>query len=59
MTRFSQAISEGDGISVVPVLAGDVAALAAEVEAAGAEAVAVRTLTDAEAARAQIGRAHV
>jgi indole-3-glycerol phosphate synthase len=55
MTRFSQAISEGDGISVVPVLAGDVAALAAEAEAAGAEAVAVGTLPDAEAARARTG----
>ena len=42
MSRFSEAISEGDGISVVPVLEGDVEALAALAEAAGAEAVAVR-----------------
>jgi indole-3-glycerol phosphate synthase len=51
MTRFSQAISEGDGISVVPVLGADVAELAAEADAAGAEALAVRTLEDAAAAR--------
>jgi indole-3-glycerol phosphate synthase len=41
MARFSQAISEGDGISVVPVLEGDVAELAALAEDAGAEAIAV------------------
>jgi indole-3-glycerol phosphate synthase len=41
MSRFSQAISEGDGISVIPVLEGDVEELAALAEAAGAEAVAV------------------
>lgn len=41
MSRFSQAISEGDGISVIPVLEGDVAELAAAAEQAGAEAVAV------------------
>ena len=39
MSRFSQAISEGDGISVIPVLAGDVEALAAQAEEAGAEAI--------------------
>jgi indole-3-glycerol phosphate synthase len=55
MRRFSQAISEGDGISVVPVLGADVAALAAEAEAAGAEALAVRTLEDAAAARGRTG----
>ena len=41
MSRFSQAISEGDGISVIPVLAGDVEALAAQAEEAGAEAIMV------------------
>lgn len=41
MTRFSQAISEGDGISVIPLLEGDVEELAALAESAGAEAVAV------------------
>ena len=43
MSRFSEAISEGDGISVIPVLEGDVEALASLAEEAGAEAVAVRT----------------
>ena len=52
MGRFTQAISEGDGISIVPLLDGDVDALASEAEAAGAEAVAVRTAADAERARA-------
>ena len=37
VSRFSQAISEGDGISVIPVLEGDVEALAALAEQAGAE----------------------
>ena len=41
MTRLSQAISEGDGISVIPLLEGDVPRLAAIAESAGAEAVAV------------------
>jgi indole-3-glycerol phosphate synthase len=41
VSRFRQAISEGDGISVVPMLQGDVAGLAALAEEAGAEAVAV------------------
>ncbi|MDQ3859236.1 MAG: hypothetical protein M3327_12475 [Actinomycetota bacterium] len=49
MSRFTQAISEGDGISVVPVLEGDVAELARAAEAAGAEAIAVPTFADAEA----------
>jgi indole-3-glycerol phosphate synthase len=43
VSRFSEAISEGDGISVIPVLEGDVEALASLAEEAGAEAVAVRT----------------
>ena len=51
MGRFSQAISEGDGISVVPMLEGEVAELAALAEEAGAEAVAV-SANDVAAARA-------
>lgn len=51
MSRFSQAISEGDGISVIPVLEGDVAELAALAEDAGAEAIAVWHSADVEAAR--------
>ena len=51
MSRFSQAISEGDGISVIPVVAGDAGRLAPLAEAAGAEAIAVETLADAAAAR--------
>ena len=49
MSRFRQAISEGDGISVIPMLVGDVEELAALAEASGAEAVAV--------AQADVGRA--
>ena len=49
--RFSQAISEGDGISVIPVVRGDVDALARAAEAAGAEAIAVETLDDLRLAR--------
>jgi indole-3-glycerol phosphate synthase len=41
MSRFSQAISEGDGISIIPVLEGHVEEQAALAETAGAEAVAV------------------
>jgi indole-3-glycerol phosphate synthase len=52
VSRFSQAISEGDGISVIPVLEGDVEALVSLAEAAGAEAVAVRA-EDVERARAR------
>ena len=54
MSRFSQAISEGDGISVVPVLEGDVEAPAALAEAAGAEAIMVRA-DDVAGARARSG----
>ena len=50
MSRFRQAISEGDGISVVPLLQGQVEDLAAIAEEAGAEAVAV-DLADAERVR--------
>lgn len=55
MSRFSQAISEGDGISVIPLLEGDVGALAAQAEEAGAEAVAVRGRTEVGEARAGTG----
>jgi len=54
VSRFSQAISEGDGISVIPVLEGDVDALAALAEAAGAEALALR-VGDVERARTRTG----
>jgi indole-3-glycerol phosphate synthase len=50
MGRFSQAISEGDGISIVPVLTAEVAAVAGAAEEAGAEAIAVST-AEAQAAR--------
>ena len=52
MSRFSQAISEGDGISVIPVLDGDVEALAALAEEAGAEAIMVGS-DDVDRARAR------
>jgi indole-3-glycerol phosphate synthase len=42
VSRFRQAISEGDGISVIPLLQGDVEDLARVAEEAGAEAVAVQ-----------------
>jgi indole-3-glycerol phosphate synthase len=54
VSRFSEAISEGDGISVIPVLEGDVEALAALAEEAGAEGVAVRA-GDVERVRARTG----
>lgn len=54
MSRFSEAISEGDGISVIPLLEGEVGVLAALAEEAGAEAVAVRA-EDVEPARARTG----
>lgn len=53
MSRFSQAISEGDGISVIPLLEGDVAELAALAEEAGAEAVAVWSLGEVEQVRSR------
>jgi indole-3-glycerol phosphate synthase len=53
VSRFSQAISEGDGISVIPLLEGDVAELAVLAEEAGAEAVAVWSLDDVAAVRSQ------
>lgn len=51
MSRFSQAISEGDGISLVPVLTGDVESLARAAEESGAEAVAVESVADVERVR--------
>lgn len=54
MSRFSEAISEGDGISVIPLLQGEVASLAALAEEVGAEAVAVRA-EDVPAVRARTG----
>ena len=55
MSRFSQAISEGDGISVVPALSGELGPLAAAAEDAGAEAIAVATAEDAARVRAAAG----
>jgi indole-3-glycerol phosphate synthase len=54
VSRFSQAISEGDGISVIPVLDGDVEGLAALAEEAGAEAIMVRP-DDVERAHSRCG----
>ena len=54
MSRFSQAIAEGDGISVVPFVDGDVAALASAAENAGAEAIAVATTADVARVRAAV-----
>ena len=51
MGRLTQAISEGDGISVIPLLEGEVARLASLAEIAGAEAVAVSRSDDVEEAR--------
>jgi indole-3-glycerol phosphate synthase len=45
--RFSQAISEGDGISVIPFVRGDVESFAGLAESAGAEALAVETIGQA------------
>jgi indole-3-glycerol phosphate synthase len=46
VSRFVQAISEGDGISVVPLLLGDIDGLARAAADAGAEAVAVDAPAD-------------
>ena len=54
MSRFSEAISEGDGISVIPVLAGDLEALVRLAEEAGAEAIGVLA-EDVERARKLTG----
>jgi indole-3-glycerol phosphate synthase len=55
VSRFSQAISEGDGISLVPTLSGDVSTLMPAAEAAGAEAISVGSAQEARAARAAGG----
>jgi indole-3-glycerol phosphate synthase len=57
MARFAQAISEGDGISLVPFLAGDVGSLAQAADESGAEALAVATVSDVERVRAVSGLA--
>lgn len=49
--RFSQVISEGDGIAVIPSLRADVVATATAARAAGAEALAVATLEDLHTVR--------
>jgi indole-3-glycerol phosphate synthase len=51
VSRLSQAISEGDGISVIPVLEGEIEKLAALAEKAGAEGIAVHA-GEVERARA-------
>jgi indole-3-glycerol phosphate synthase len=55
MARFAQAISEGDGISLVPVLAGDVETMARAADEGGAEAVALESVSDVERVRAVSG----
>ena len=50
--RFSQAISEGDGISLIPLLSTQPRTLAGQAEAAGAEALAVDTIAELRALRA-------
>lgn len=53
--RFSQAIAEGDGISLIPTLVGDVRALAGAAEQAGAEAILVTSTADVRVAREATG----
>jgi indole-3-glycerol phosphate synthase len=55
VARFIQAISEGDGISLIPCLSGDVATLAKAADEGEAEAVAVQSVTDVERVRAVSG----
>ena len=55
MARFTQAISEGDGISLIPVLAGDVESMAKAADESGAEALAVASVSDVERVRAVSG----
>src|SRR5918992_4321026 len=55
MARFAQAISEGDGISLVPFLAGDVETMARAADEGGAEAVALESVSDVERVRAVSG----
>ena len=49
--RFSQAISEGDGISVIPLLRGDLERHARAAEAAGAEALALDSIAEVSSLR--------
>ncbi len=49
--RFSQAISEGDGISIIPVLRRDLHSLARAAEEAGAEALALDSIEDVASVR--------
>jgi indole-3-glycerol phosphate synthase len=55
MARFTQAISEGDGISLVPFLSGDLETLARAADDSGAEAVAVETVAEVQRVRAVSG----
>jgi indole-3-glycerol phosphate synthase len=55
MARFAQAISEGDGISLVPFLAGDVETMALAADESGAEAVALESVADVQRVRAVSG----
>jgi indole-3-glycerol phosphate synthase len=55
VARFTQAISEGDGISLIPVLAGDVESMAKAADESGAEALAVASVSDVERVRAVSG----
>ena len=50
---FSQAVAEGDGISVIPVLSGDLGVLSRAAEQAGAEALAVETIAEVRLLRGQ------
>lgn len=50
--RLSQAVSEGDGISVIPVVRGDRLPLARAAEEAGAKALAVASVADVAGLRA-------
>jgi len=49
--RFSQAVAEGDGISIIPIVRGEMEALVAAAEAAGAEAIVVESIADLRIAR--------
>lgn len=53
--RFSQAISEGDGISVIPLVRGLLEERAREAEEAGAEALAVELADDVASLRPATG----
>jgi indole-3-glycerol phosphate synthase len=55
VARFIQAISEGDGISLIPCLSGDVETLAKAADEGEAEAVAVQSVADVERVRTVSG----